>query len=134
MIPDEQTAGICGLFCGVCPIYPAQCHGCHSDTLAAHCQVCPPGFRACAREHGVTWCFECAEFPCARLEGFLDAHWENGISHHAGVIASLERMKAVGVAAWVKEETAKAQCGHCGQLTPWNRPQCPCRKQRAQRE
>lgn len=127
MKPDENTAGICGLFCGTCPMYPAHCHGCLSDKLAPHCRVCPNGFRECARERGVTWCFECGEFPCARLEEFLNTHWENGISHHAGVIENLKRMKAMGVAAWVEEEMAKTQCPQCGNLIPWNRHDCPCR-------
>lgn len=122
----EELAGICGLFCGTCPLYPAQCHGCLSDKLAPHCRTCPNGFRDCARAHGVTWCFECGEFPCARLEDFLDTHWENGISHHADVIANLRRMKVSGVGVWVEEELDKARCEQCGKLTPWNSPLCSC--------
>lgn len=126
-MPDTpQIAGICGLFCGTCPMYPTQCHGCLSDKRAPHCRTCPNGFRECARTHGVTWCYECEEFPCGRLEAFLDTHWENGISHHAGVIDNLKRMKAGGVATWVEEETAKAMCPHCGKVKLWNAHKCAC--------
>lgn len=128
MIPTDHTAGICGLFCGTCPMYPAECHGCLSNKLAPHCGICPNGFRECAKAHRVTRCFECTEFPCARLEVFLGIHWENGISHHERVIDNLKRMKAVGVGAWVQEETAKATCAHCGTLKAWNKPHCDCGK------
>lgn len=128
MIEATQSAGICGLFCGTCPMFPEECHGCLSDKLAPHCRACPNGFRQCVKAHGVTRCFECGDFPCERLHAFLDTHWENGISHHAGVIENLERMKAVGVAAWVDEETAKARCPHCGKVKAWNKQECGCPK------
>lgn len=128
MIPNEQTAGICGLFCGECPMYPEQCHGCLSDKLAPHCTPCPNGFKECVKTHGVTRCYECAAFPCQRLLSFLDTHWENGISHHGRIIDSLTRMKAVGVSAWVRESTARATCTQCGALKPWNMHDCPCKK------
>lgn len=127
MIPNDHTAGICGIFCGTCPMYPTQCEGCLSDNVAAPCRVCPNNFRTCASDHGATRCFECAEFPCARLEDFRDSHWENGISHHVDVISHLKRMKADGVSVWVAEETAKARCPHCESLTPWNKHQCDCK-------
>ncbi|MEJ2738887.1 MAG: DUF3795 domain-containing protein [Dehalococcoidia bacterium] len=42
----------------------------------------------------ITWCFQCDEFPCTRLEDFLNIHIVNGISHHAHVIDNLQYMKA----------------------------------------
>lgn len=129
MEKNTELAGICGLFCGVCPMYPKHCHGCLSDKLAPHCQLCPNGFRECAKDRGLTWCYECGEFPCQRLEAFLDSHYENGISHHASAIANLKRMKEVGVSAWVAEEKAKATCPQCGTIKHWNVRECACSKQ-----
>lgn len=126
MIPNANTAGICGLFCGTCPMYPNHCHGCLSDKLAPHCRICPNGFRECAKTHGVTRCNECSDFPCARLHDFVDSHWENDISHHAGVIENLRRMNAAGVDTWVAEQTEKARCPRCGKLIHWHRAQCLC--------
>lgn len=123
---SEQLAGICGLFCGTCPMYPRHCHGCLSDKLAPHCRTCPNGFRSCAKQKGVTWCFECAEFPCGRLADFLDTHWENGISHHAGAVDNLKRMKELGVATWVSEQMDKARCPKCSAIVPWNKRACRC--------
>lgn len=127
MVPDEKTAAICGLFCGICPFYPEQCHGCLSDKLTAHCVTCPNGFRDCAAEHGVIRCYECEGFPCGRLQEFSRHHIENGICHHAEVIPDLQRMKRDGVATWVEEKTREYTCPRCGELIYWmekNSHQC----------
>lgn len=122
----SQMAGVCGIFCGDCPQYPQECHGCLSDHVAAHCKVCPNGFRHCAAQKDVVWCFQCAEFPCTRLKAFLNTHWENGISHHAECIVRLQRMRDVGVEAVVNEAFTKATCPQCGKVLPWNNPACSC--------
>lgn len=119
MKPNEQTAAICGLFCGTCPCYPNDCHGCLSDKLTPHCAVCGNGFRVCAKEHRVTRCYECAEFPCGRLETFSHQHYEHGIGHHERVIPDLAEMKVQGVAAWVEQQTQEHNCPKCGRLIYW---------------
>lgn len=119
MNPNNETAAICGLFCGVCPFYPLHCHGCLSDKLTAHCVSCPNGFRTCAKEHGVTRCHECCEFPCKRLEVFSRQHIENGICHHDTVIEDLQYMKDCGVEEWVKLKTKENTCKSCGKLIYW---------------
>lgn len=120
MKPNEQTAAICGLFCGTCPCYPDDCHGCLSDKLTNHCAVCGNGFRGCAEAHHVTRCYECAQFPCARLAKFSRQHYENGIGHHESVIPDLEEMKAHGVAAWVENQTQAHTCPKCSKLIYWH--------------
>lgn len=119
MKPNDNTAAICGLFCGTCPFYPTRCHGCLSDKLTAHCVKCPNGFRDCVKEHSVTRCYECAEFPCAKLEKFSGEHWENGIGHHVTVIEDLQCMKDSSVAEWVEKKTQENTCPKCGQLVCW---------------
>lgn len=119
MIPNNETAAICGLFCGTCPCYPASCHGCLSNTLAPHCKTCPQGFRDCAAAYEVTRCFECQAFPCERLHQFSQEHYQNGIGHHEHIISDLTDMKHYGVDTWVSRKTEAATCPHCGQLVYW---------------
>lgn len=119
MNPNEQTAAICGLFCGTCPCYPDDCHGCLSQKLTPHCTICSNGFRECAKKYNVTRCYECREFPCSRLETFSHQHYQNGIGHHELVIPNLEQMKSNGVENWVKEQTEKNTCPKCGKLIYW---------------
>lgn len=118
-IPDENTAAICGLFCGTCPSYPEECHGCLSDKVRSNCVACIPGFRTCSAEHGVKRCFQCGEFPCSRLHEFSKQHIVNGICHHENIIPDLTRMGLVGVENWVAEQTAAHTCPVCGELMHW---------------
>ena len=118
-IPDEKCAGICGLFCGTCPSYPEDCHGCLSDEVRPGCEECIPGFRACSREHGVTRCYECGAFPCGRIHEFSKQHIVNGICHHENIIRDLKEMDRIGVENWVKDRTAQHICPQCGELMWW---------------
>ncbi|MFC2021975.1 DUF3795 domain-containing protein [Chloroflexota bacterium] len=74
-------------------IEEVHCNGCRSDKLIPSCVECPPGFRKCAREHKVTWCFEYTNFPYQRLRDFRDIHIEYDISHHEHLIDELQCMK-----------------------------------------
>lgn len=119
-VPDEQCASICGLFCGACPAYPDQCHGCFSDFVRDGCKNCAThGFLDCAAAHHVTRCFECSDFPCEKLKEFSRTPIINGICNHADVIPDSIRMKEVGVSQWVKEKIKEHQCPQCGELITW---------------
>jgi hypothetical protein len=143
-----QLVGICGLYCGTCPIYLAQrendikqlneisqvrsipldkirCDGCLSDRVFSLCIECSHGFRQCAREKQVTWCFQCNEFPCRRLTIFKDVHIVDGISHHAHVIEDLQYMKDHGIEQWVKEQEKAGLCPRCGERLYWFARECP---------
>ena len=127
-IPDEKCAGICGLFCGTCPSYPDDCHGCLSDKVRGDCVECAAGFRTCAREHGVTRCYECSSFPCKRVEDFSKIHIVNGICHHENVISDLKEMAQSGVDAWVSRQTKENICPKCGELMWWHEKPHVCKK------
>ena len=105
MNKPEEVVGICGLFCGICPSYAdGICSGCLSDNVKGECSECRHGFRDCAKEHGITWCNECHDFPCQRLKDFKDVHVVNGISHHEYIIEYVAKQRDIGIAAWVKEQ------------------------------
>ncbi|MFC2002002.1 DUF3795 domain-containing protein [Chloroflexota bacterium] len=149
MKPDvSRIVGICGLYCGTCPLYLAhqkndveqlekhskrfnipveevRCDGCHSGRLSPNCVNCPPGFRQCARDNKVRWCFQCHNFPCQRLRDFRDAHIIDGISHHAWVIEDLQYMKEYGIEQWVEEQERAGQCPQCGERLYWFVRECP---------
>ena len=143
----SNLVGICGLYCGTCPSYLAyrkndteymekrsqekgyspdalRCDGCLSDKVAAHCMDCRHGFRACASEQKVNWCFECDAFPCQRLKDFTGVHVVNGISHHEHVIDDLQYMKTHGIHEWIKIQDKAAQCSGCGEVPYWFDHEC----------
>jgi len=140
--PIRNRVGICGLYCGTCPYFLAprigdtdmmtrlsqqngiaaealRCDGCLSDRVSHHCVDCRHGFRECASTHGVTWCFQCADFPCERLEGFRDIHIVNRISHHARVIEDLREIVNGGIDSWIEKQEADSRCPTCGKTLYW---------------
>ena len=119
-IPDEKCASICGLFCGACPSFPDECHGCFSDFVREGCRGCADhGFWDCALSHNVTRCYECREFPCKKLEEFSTKPIINGICNHANVIPDSLHMKEVGVSQWISEKISEHKCPKCGRLINW---------------
>lgn len=147
----KNLVGICGIYCGTCPKYLAprdrdtayleknskesglppseiRCDGCLSDKVYPSCRDCWHGFRRCAGDHKVTWCFQCSEFPCTRLRDFLPLHVIDGVSHHAGLIEELEYLKAEGIEKWVEKQDRGGRCPHCGKVLYWYVRECPvCR-------
>lgn len=118
-VPDEQCAAICGLFCGACPAYPEECHGCLSDYVREGCRECKNGFRDCIKAHHVRRCYACSEFPCERLNTFSKGPIIHGICNHANVIPDSYRMREVGLAQWIAEQLARHTCPNCGALISW---------------
>ncbi len=141
-------AGICGLYCGTCPNYLAArqgdleqlktiaaansmnvadvgCDGCLSDRVMPFCVECKNGFRRCAEDKGVTWCFECTEFPCERLRNFTKMHIVDGMPHHACVIDDLRYMKEHGVDSWLEVQDRAGRCPECGKRLYWFVRECP---------
>ena len=126
---DTTLAGACGLYCGACPIYrmykdqdaerleraaretfhcqpeEIRCEGCRGpvDCLwTPNCQIV-----ACTQERGVTFCHECAEFPCDDLSAF-------SADHRDIPLTNLRRLAEVGLEAWLVEQNTRYRCPACG--------------------
>jgi hypothetical protein len=144
----RNLIAICGLYCGDCPHYlaprlgdaatlealaraagcgveQAACDGCLSERPALACRECRHGFRACAAAHDVTWCSECPEFPCLRLEAFRKVHVQDGVSHHEKVVEDLHRLCVGGARAWLARKAEQSRCPGCGQALYWYARACP---------
>ena len=150
MVRQDATklVAICGIYCGTCPSYLAyqendveeiertaqrlgipigevRCDGCLSGKVRPPCVECKPGFRRCARENKVTWCFQCPDFPCQRLRDFTNVHIVNGISHHAHVIDDLIYMKEHGIEQLIEKQEKSGRCPQCGRRLYWFSRVCP---------
>jgi len=146
-VERENLVGICGLYCGDCPYYLAgrlgdeeqlaalsrksglpiediQCDGCLSERVFRDCRECRHGFRTCAAQHEVTWCFQCGDFPCDRLRAFSTEHVVNGICHHQRIIEDLAYLKAKGTEAWVTSQEHRSDCLACGRPGYWFSTEC----------
>ncbi|OPL18360.1 MAG: hypothetical protein AVO35_05810 [Candidatus Aegiribacteria sp. MLS_C] len=132
----------CGLNCGACPVGMAneagdadvlkelaerwgmdvrelECAGCKSPVTAVFCSECR--IRSCARERGLEFCFQCAEYPCDRLVSFSD----DDAPHHSVVLKNLSRIREAGLRKWLQEQSERWSCEVCGRRFGWYSETCP---------
>ncbi|MGB2698538.1 MAG: DUF3795 domain-containing protein, partial [Candidatus Zixiibacteriota bacterium] len=128
----------CGLYCGACAVLLAnekgevekkakewrmkpeelKCHGCKTETIATFCVTCE--LKKCAEDKNVDYCFQCAEYPCARLLEFKnDKH-----PHHSIVLKNLKFISEKGRDRWLKEQKARWSCPKCGAKFSWYDKTC----------
>lgn len=138
----EHLAAVCGLYCGACGLYrtrrngsPAQqqelaktlserwgvppeevdCEGCLSGgKLSPYCRNCQI-LRCPATKKSAKRCSDCPDFPCDLITNFNN----DGVRHHAEVLANIEHQRKIGVRAWLKEQEQRWQCPQCGAPTAW---------------
>ena len=135
MSSEEWVISVCGLNCAKCDIYQAshgneilrdeiiewfkkernetvkpdqiKCAGCRGPIDRHWSPDCK--MMLCARDRGLQFCFECEDFPCTYVNEFRS----DGISHHERTIENLEKMKEIGIEAWIEEQKRKGQYVFC---------------------
>jgi hypothetical protein len=130
--PDLRLAAVCGLYCPSCTAYigsqeePARlqglaarmgrtvdelrCNGCRSDKRSFFCTVfCK--MKPCAELKEVTFCGECAEYPCDEIKDFQAA-----MPHRAELWESLALLKEKGMEPWFRAMSERYACPSCGIL------------------
>ncbi len=87
---------VCGLNCGLCSMYiGAYCPGCGGGLGNQPCKIA-----RCSINHGVDYCFECDEYPCAHYDGI--GEYDSFITHRHQC-QDLEKAKAIGIDAYQTE-------------------------------
>ena len=85
----------------------ARCDGCRGPLDLHWSPDCR--MMLCAKEKGLQYCFQCQDFPCTSVNEFRS----DGIPHHERTIANSERMKEIGLEAWIAEQKRKGRCILC---------------------
>jgi hypothetical protein len=77
-----------------------ECPGCRAGGGPPFC-----GIRKCAKKRKVKVCVFCSRWPCHRIKMLAQGY--------VTLIPDAERMKRIGLAAWLEEQQARAQTGFC---------------------
>ncbi len=127
---DANLAGICGAYCGACPVYRAWveqdvprlealarslgtamdrllCTGCR--TPASFCFGGDCEIKTCAHKRGVAFCPDCDAYPCDRIRRF-----RAGAPYRAAMSRDAGRIHEVGWYRWLQEQDARWRCPGCG--------------------
>lgn len=116
----------CGVNCSLCRAYIREhnaCTGCRGDDCNKSNASLTCSIKNCSQlETGNhQFCFSCSKYPCSDLR-HLDERYRT--KYGVSVIANLERIKSVGIAAFVAEETSKWSCTECGTRLCMHKPKC----------
>lgn len=128
MDDELRTAGYCGLACKACSVYIASelggdalakraekahmtpeeifCKGCRSEKTSPYCTSCE--MKRCIREHGLTWCSECTNYPCKLLTDF-----QQSLPHRTEIFESLDFASKHTLKEWSREMEKKFTCPNC---------------------
>jgi hypothetical protein len=116
----------CGINCRLCRAYVRDkkaCPGCRGDATIKlkSCVLCK--IKNCEKlaQGNLEYCFECNEFPCARLT-HLDKRYRT--KYATSPIGNLTRIQETGILNFVENENKKWACPECGAMICMHQPQC----------
>jgi hypothetical protein len=143
---ERNLIGVCGIYCGACLIYRAykdkdqklvqqlaryglskeqiHCEGCVSNNLSPTCEKC--SFRDCAKQKGFTFCFECADQPCAMIVDLAEKRSKTDhLPHLRLCLNNLNTLKREGIPEWLRQQEDRWKCAKCGKKLYWYSQSCP---------
>ena len=110
----------CGMNCALCVAYQSQVLDLHKQGMhRQYCPGCIPRGKHCLHmakvcdtvgKGQVRFCFDCADFPCARLKR-LDKRYRS--KYHMSMIANLRFIQEKGMEAFLKDQEEKWRCQTC---------------------
>ena len=105
MANQDWDISVCGLNCSKCKLLAeGECKGCRGPLDQHWSPQCE--FLPCAREKGHSYCFECADFPCEKIQAFAS----DGHEHHRLAVENMRDMKAKGIEKWTAEQPKAMFC------------------------
>ena len=98
---ENLLFSLCGLNCGLCPMkLDGYCPGCGGGRGNQSCAIA----RCSLEQNGVTYCFQCVKYPCARYQ--TDDPYDSFITHR-NRRQDLDRFQRIGPAAYREEQLEK---------------------------
>ncbi|MFH1031934.1 MAG: DUF3795 domain-containing protein [Chloroflexota bacterium] len=123
----------CGMNCGICGAYLAY----RKDIPLkpgnnVHCKGCRPRNKQCAFIKGrctnpklannqITFCFECADFPCYSLRRLDERYRKN---YQMSMIENLKNIERNGLTVFLREQREKYRCPNCGGVISVHNRKC----------
>lgn len=110
----------CGMDCALCQAYQRnknRCPGCRNGSNRKSCINC--AINLCTKKQ--VYCFECAEYPCARLKR-LDARYKK--KYGMSMLENLCCIQQSGEQEFVRRQQEKYRCPVCGKLRSVHSEEC----------
>ena len=121
---DEKMIAPCGVNCLACSAHlddKRPCPGCRASIekiTRKSCRNCE--IKKCAYEKDLQWCFECSEFPCAKIKS-LDQRYQK--NYHVSLVQNGTDARA-DMAAFLTAQQEYFTCKSCGGVIDQHRQRC----------
>ena len=117
---DKQQFAPCGVDCNVCWGHLRKknpCSGClSSDAPRPKCVK-----KQCAKNKGLTYCFECDKHPCAKIKT-LDKRYQN--NYQSSLIENNNYIKQYGFDKFYRRQKLLFTCKKCGGVIDVHHKKC----------
>lgn len=98
---EDLQFSLCGLNCAICPMkLGAYCPGCGGGEGNQGCKIA----RCSMQQENVSYCFQCANYPCEKYEGITE--YDSFITHRHQ-LSDMARIQEIGVEQYHKELNEK---------------------------
>ena len=128
---NKELIAPCGMNCGLCSGYLAYTKGIPKKRgKISHCNACRPQNKQCAylkghckllRDSKIDFCFECSEFPCARLT-HMDKRYRKNFN--TSLIENLYEIRNVGLDIFIERQIEKNKCPNCSDVISVHNGKC----------
>lgn len=116
----------CGINCGTCRAHLRErnkCYGCRTSTGTEipHCSKCVIRNCELLTKTSSEFCYECKEFPCARLTN-IDKRYK--AKYRTSLIQNLHVLSIIGMDDYLRQEMIKWTCKQCGSVLSVHNTRC----------
>jgi hypothetical protein len=123
---ENELMASCGMNCGICLAFlrdKRKCPGCRGEDLnkASSCIHCFIKNCGTVTTNQSNFCYECPEYPCKRLKQ-LDKRYRT--KYGMSMLENLEKIKRMGIRAFVVNEEMRWRCPVCHGLICVHRGYC----------
>jgi hypothetical protein len=116
-IPEQDETLMfapCGMNCMVCYVHLKKkkpCSGCLGNDInkTERCKSC--AIKRCAEEQGLTYCFECPDYPCKKIDN-LDKSYKK--RYQVSLVENSILVKEKGLEIFFERERTRWTCLECG--------------------
>lgn len=121
---EPEMFAPCGMNCIVCYkhcYHKKPCDGCLKSDRGKpeHCRKC--GIKDCIREKGLSYCFECTEYPCRQIK-YLEKSYRT--RYGASLMDNSRFVREKGLEAFMEQQKENYTCPQCGGIISIHDQEC----------
>ena len=118
---DKKSIAVCGINCIICSAFLSnKCGGCYGEESLKRKSCRNWNKRKCADEKGISYCYECSDFPCKYIKSLDKTYREK---YDLKLMENNLYMKENGIEKFLNNEKISHIC-ECGGIIDVHSKKC----------